>query len=132
MVTLGSGAKHIVTIQTSSTPPHMIWKVKSSAQGTIALYEVAVSSGGTALTVNNHNRLSSNVSDITFVQSSTVTTTGTTIAGEVIGSGQQGGGEVRSENEWILKTDTKYAFFILSTAASNEISYMFSFYVLGD
>jgi hypothetical protein len=125
---LGNNALDMVTIQTSNTRAHMLITAKGTAAGNVALYEVAVNTGTAAKVMYNHDRNSARVPNITTQVTSILTTTGTAIWMDRFGAGQIAGGSTRTEGEWILKTDTKYALVIQSNAASNSTAWFLDWY----
>jgi hypothetical protein len=125
---LGSNAMDMVTIQTSNTRAHMLITAKGTGAGNVALYETIVSTGSAAKTMYNHDRNNATAPKITTQVTSILTTTGTAIWQDRFGAGQIAGGSTRTEGEWILKKDTKYALVVQSNAAGNNISWFLDWY----
>jgi hypothetical protein len=125
---LGNNALDMVTIQTSSTRAHLLISAKGTAAGNVALYETVVSTGSAAKAMYNHDRNNTAAPKITTQVTSILTTTGTAIWQDRFGAGQIAGGATRTEGEWILKKDTKYALVIQSNAASNSTAWFLDWY----
>jgi hypothetical protein len=128
--TFGNGDQQAITLTASDANlrGHFFWDIRGSAEGNIAFYEVAVGSGGGALSAMNHSRNSTNTTFITAIGSRTLTTTGTGLTFSNFGAGQIAGGQVQGMGEFILKNATTYAFVIESNAADNLISYNLCWY----
>lgn len=130
-VNLGNAAVRDILISVPDTNrwPHLLWKVRSSGEANLTIYEGATTSNdGTGVTEINHNRNSTNTSLTQIFFTPTLTATGAVICLEHFGAGQNAGGESRGEQELILKQNTKYLFRIVSEAADNDISTMFGWY----
>jgi hypothetical protein len=104
-------------------------KISCSADKlTVELYEaptVTVDTG-VAVTPYNHNRISSIVSDSTVLKDPTVTANGTKILTTFLGGGtgtgsNRSGSETSSQNEWVLKRDTKYLIRVVNGSSATNI-----------
>lgn len=121
---------------TPATPQiHFTLKVTATADATFSLYEGLTSySGGTALSLRNRYRDSSNTSAITTpvygaTGASVVTLNGGTIIWpEPIDAGKGIHFERSSGEEIILAASTKYAMHILNGANSNTVSLLMEWY----
>jgi len=105
-------SKDILLSNPAANFPHLrIYSVESEkAPANIILYEGAtVSADGTALTIFNNNRGSSNTAGMTAFHGPTITDIGTDIEHSFIaGSKQVGGSFSDFSYEWLLKANTKY------------------------
>jgi len=129
--TLGNGATQDILVVTPNTTKwaHLIGLVTSSGLATVTFYEGAtVSNAGAATTEVNRNRNSTNTAGVVVTTGPTVTGTGTAIFSQSSGAGQNVGGEVRGENEFILKQNTIYLLRITSAAAANVVNYILDWY----
>lgn len=101
--------------------------VSAGGQITGYLYEAPTASGGTALTIYNMNRTSSNVSEAIATHTPTVSATGSValINGRVLPGGATNqtrvGGSARTGAEWILKSNTKYLLRITNTSGGTIV-----------
>lgn len=91
--------------------PALLYSTESLAIA--KLYEGATVTGGTQVTVLNHNRKADDTSDVIVMSEPIVTDEGTrlplTVFGGAYGSNQaRSGGEGSAEEEYILKPDTQY------------------------
>jgi hypothetical protein len=90
----------------------------------VRMYEDSTSiSGGTAVTIYNHNRLSTNVSGVTINQGVTATNGNALPVGTVAGTdgntaSRTGGGTDGSAEEWVLKQGTEYTFMISNVGST--------------
>jgi hypothetical protein len=86
------------------------------------MYENAVVSGGTPLTIINRNRASTIVSQGVAIANPTVTSTGTTILQEILtgGIGKKGGGGEVGGNNLVLKGLTPYLFRLTNADTNNN------------
>jgi hypothetical protein len=133
--TINSGSVSSIMITTSALSSgvvHLVAISESSLAGTWLFAEGTSASVGSALTVFNNNRISANTSGTVIVGSPTVTTVGTTLETHVIGAdsgASRTGGTAENRGEWILSASTSYIIQFTSSAASNPVNLMFSFYV---
>lgn len=109
---------------------HMVVAFSSEAESHITIYEgTTTSADGTAVTAVNRNRNSSNTPGVVVTHTPTVTGVGTQIASYKMGSMQKAGGEVRGNNELVLKQNTKYLIRITNdTALNNWFDYLADWY----
>ena len=124
-ISSGSSIDYQLTVPNSTKRTHFIFLVEGSLQITIDLYEDGDRVGTVLQTFNNNNRDSSNIAGtILYKGTSGGTIDGTDLHPWISGSGTGGGrlGEVRNEEEIILKTNSKYILRITSGANSNDIS----------
>jgi len=118
--------------------PHANWAIDGEAEFTLSLYEdVITSSNGTAMTVFNANRNSSNTAGVTAYVDPTLDggalgdsgTGGTLVWSGKIGSGRTSTANRRTGYEFIGKQNTKYWFQIEKEAAGTHyIDYDFNWY----
>jgi len=132
--TLGSGdtANYLITVPNTTKYPHMLFLTVGGLGLVAKLYQGANRTGATLLTSNNSDRNSANTAG-TFVHDDWTggTTTGDLLATFAAGSASVGGrvgGGFRSEEELILKQNTKYVYELTSAANSNNISVFFTWY----
>jgi len=112
--TVADGASVNLLIQSSSTQAtHTKFTGSASGDCTFYIYEgTTFSAAGTAITVSNHNRTSSNVFSGTVTHTPTITADGTQldgigfIAGGTKSSGS--GGDFGFGNEFLLNASTNY------------------------
>ena len=99
-----------ITAPNTTKRIHFEFFIQSSGNGlTINIFEAPTTSAGTSLTAYNRNRNSATSATATVVHTPTVTSTGTTtIHQDYIPAGVNRSGETRSENEFVLKQNTKY------------------------
>lgn len=109
---------------------HMIVAFSSEAESHITIYEgTTTSADGTAVTAVNRDRNSTNTAALVVTHTPTVTNVGTQIASYKMGSMQKAGGEVRGNNELVLKQNTKYLIRITNdTALNNWLDYLADWY----
>jgi len=89
----------------------------------IEFYEGSAITGGTATTVYNHKRYSSNTSTVTVVRDPTVNTAGTLLENFFLpgGTGPQAVGSVGNQRqEWILKLATIYVVRLTNRSGSTQ------------
>lgn len=96
----------------SSNVFHGQFLVSISGDCTMQIFTGPTTSGGTSVTMSNHNRTSSKVSDLTVVHTPTVTGTGTQLNGTIFLPGGDkhtgGGGSFGFANEIIMAKSTSY------------------------
>ena len=110
--------------------PHLKWSFTTGDAFTFTFYEgTIVSANGTALTVVNNNRNSTNVAGVTTFLSPTVTTAGTALMSGQLSIGARSGGSDSRDSEFILKPSTNYLLrFIKSNAGTAFVEHEFSWY----
>lgn len=109
----------IDTNSSSSRWSHMIIELTAERETEFYLYEDCLASAsGTAQTQFNRDRNSSNTSNILVYDTPTISSVGTLLEMETLGSGRNIGGETRGNEEIILKADTSYLIRIKNTSAS--------------
>ncbi len=110
---------------------HFIWSLEAEGEATATLYEGAtVSANGTALSIFNRERNSSNVDYLGAYHTPTVTGTGTAIEQHKVGSGNKVGGSAGRADEWILKNNTTYLLRVANeTAVNNWVDIKCDYYV---
>lgn len=134
--TLASGASAIVGFKSSSTKAIHFrpFNVATLAENvTIIARESAVYTGGTTIASNNHNRMSSVVSDCVISLAPTVTTQGNAFAEVYIGGGtgvaqSRIGGTSESSREWVLKHNTYYTITILNGSSNSNTIHLNAFW----
>ena len=91
---------------------HAQFLVAISGDCTMQIFEGPTTSGGTSVSMSNHNRSSSKVCDLTVKHTPTVTGTGTQINGTIFLPGGDkhtgGGGHFGFANEFMLAKSTSY------------------------
>lgn len=108
---------------------HLLFLANGKSQYTLKIFEDAVYTGGTPITAKNRNRIYKNTLHQTLlVLNPTITNVGTELLNEIVGIGQQSGGDSRDNNEWILSPETYYLLRITSNSASNVINQLVEFY----
>jgi len=130
-VTLGLGGVLDVLVTTPDTTKwaHLEGLVNSSGAANVLFYEGATVSdnGSTALAVNR-NRNSENTAAVIISTGPTVSSPGSVLYPSLMGVGQNSGGLIRSEDEFILRQNTLYVIRITSEAASNRINWRLDWY----
>jgi len=99
---------------------HVSFAVNTNGPGVAQFFESTVASGGTALTAKNALRSSTNTSSATLVTDPAISTTGSAIGVNVVGSEgfkSEIGGSIESR-VWILKASTNYLVRFTADAAS--------------
>lgn len=133
--TLGSGDSITFTMTAPASPTeiHLRFTITGTQNTEVYVLEGVTVVGGTTITPENNNRISSNVSSVTLVSGATITG-GTTIDSYSVGisgstpakTGQLGSAD--KNDEMILAYSESYSFKIKSTAAANIISYKGTWY----
>lgn len=110
--TTGTTLNTLITTGTAGTGIiHFVAEADGNKAFTTKLYEAPSATGGTVVTSYNNNRLSSNASPVSIKKNPTVTTVGTLLDQQRVGSNSPAtkiGGGARHTNEWDLKASTKY------------------------
>jgi len=107
---------------------HMLWDIESTSEAQFKVFEGAdFDTGGTLVTPYNSDRNSTKTSAAVIRLNASVTTAGTILKQKSWGvsgipSKVLGGGS-RSNNELILKQNTKYVFQIINITGANLLSY---------
>ena len=124
MADLGSGASAVFLISTPSTSTwaHLKYDVSVEAEMSLQMWESSTtSSDGVALSVYNRNRNSSGSNTVAIYISPNITASGTQIGALKRGGGTSApgrfGGNARADDEFILKTGTKYLMKIINDGA---------------
>ncbi len=120
---LGAGNDRDHTITTGSSPKltHLIYEVSAEAEHTFTIFEnCTVLNDGTVIPIFNHDRTSSNVSNNTLSEDSTITVEGTVLIQEKVGSGNKIGGGTRGSMELILLPNTKYTLRVSNDASTTS------------
>lgn len=118
LISLGLGATRNYLITTGIKSVHFKYDVTADGKGNVTLYEdTTTSSAGTSMSELNRNRISTNTAITVVTHTPTITGDGTMLCQELFGSSNKSGGEARSENEWILKKNSKYMIRITATVA---------------
>lgn len=112
---------------------HLRGTVFSEAEATVEFYEaptVGESGEGTALSVVNRNRNSTNIDFLDIYKGSTITSDGTWLETNKLGSGIKVGGEANRTDEWVLKNNTSYILKITNdTTTANYVNVKLNYYV---
>jgi hypothetical protein len=128
-IQLGASGTQYYLLTTGAKYPHLLLHIFFGGEATVQLFEGADRSGSAAGTVFNRSRPSSKAPTMTVHKGITGgTTDGVQIQTSRYGSGLIGGGEMRGENEWILKPNTKYLLLITSIVATNDIAVGINWY----
>lgn len=128
----GQGIVAMMTTNASGSV-HMFVKSGGTGGGAYYVYEdVTNSTSGGVTTSYNRNRQSGAVTRQILTIGNTITNYGTELYSEKFGSGPVTGGDVRSDNEFILKKNTRYLFSANSTSASNLVSLILDWYIEED
>jgi len=114
---------------------HATFLVATDKAALVTYYScVGVTASGANVTSLNRNRQSGNTTDVYVGLGPTVTSYGTTMGAQWIGSSafrSNLGGQARGTNEWILSKDTQYIFQVAPESSSNNrISVQFDWYEL--
>lgn len=110
---------------------HLLIKRRGTGETKMELFEDPTSSAnGTAKTIVQKNRNSSNVPSMLVYHTPTVSVDGTLLSKKLFGEGKKEGGEDRSSDEWILKQNSKYLIKTTSAAADNITSIELVWYEL--
>lgn len=131
--TLGNNAKYQLLINTpiASTGKsiHLVIGTRGSAESNIVFREgTTVSNVGSAHSLVNRNRNSSNTAGTIITLAPTITGLGNVLMESHFGSGPQVGGEDRGMNEWNLLPGTFYLVNAISEGASNDLSIVLDWY----
>jgi hypothetical protein len=122
----GSIGTNILAITTNSIKICEAWfSIEVDKAGLYELYEGAVISSGSVLTLFNNNRNSSNVADCTVVGNPNVSTVGTFIGAHVIGSATGGtskSGGSSTTNKYQLKYNTTYILRFTADVSSTRVT----------
>ena len=115
----------------TGTFPHILCEISSATEGYFEVYEgTTTSADGTSLTRLNRSRDSTNTANMTMFHTPTITTDGTKIWDGFFGSAgtSETGGISRSNNEFILKQNTKYLIRYTSESNNNRFKGMVDWY----
>lgn len=124
----------VFDVASSTKRSHMLWTFDFLTAGTVAISEGgAVLRSPDALTPLNNDRNSSTVSvmDSVFAiyeDSTLVSRYGTTRRTHSVGAGQQVGGTVSRDSEWIMLNDSLTVFKFTTDANNNKIQWEFEWY----
>lgn len=132
----GEGAQSNIQITTpnGSIWSHIVPSARSSTEANFKLWESPTLSGGTAMTIINRNRNSTNTSltagslNPVISGHASIVTSGTLLIEEHFGAGKNNPGASRGTTEWLLKSGTNYLFTITSEAASSDIDLELNWY----
>lgn len=113
---------------------HVTWFIEASADGVFTVLEDVTSfAGGASVTPLNHNRNSSNTSDMTLIRGMTgadliTPTGGTTILNAVLSSGKGVSVTAGHGEEFILKQGSNYLFRYTNGTSANVIRLVLEWY----
>lgn len=133
-LTLAGFASNDVLLVTSDKTAHLRVMVQLNDKGIFYLYEgTTVSNEGTALSVVNANRTSSNTPDLAAYHTPTITDLGTILGAELIiggGSGQNAIGSSVTSNDdlLILAPNTNYLLRLTNRGSETESNLFIGFY----
>jgi hypothetical protein len=123
---IANGATIELLIQMgAATTWHSKIRASSGGDATVQIFENATfSAAGTSVTVSNHNRSSSKVSDATVTHTPTLTADGTQVNGTILipggSTGNSAGGSGGFEDEYILAVSKVYLVRLTNTAGTSE------------
>lgn len=119
---LNNGSKVSVRLDTgASQSAHLIMDIHGKFDFEFKLHEGATSSGGTAQTPVNSNRISTNTAVTTALKDVTGITGGTIISHDVVSGGNKVGSAVNPSSEFILNVSTSYIFELTSLVNANVV-----------
>jgi len=131
IVAASNGYIYIVTPNTD-IEQHLQAQVDCSLAGTWTVYiNSKINASGTALTIYNNNRRSTNVSTTKIYHTPTISTSGNVFMSVTLGSSggsQRLGGSSFNRNELILQKNAKYILRFLSAANGNAVTKNIDFY----
>jgi len=104
-----------LTAPASGAKVHLEYHADSHDTGTFTFKEGVSTSGGSSLTAFNRARDSSNTTQVTNLLQGATITGGTVLDQANWGKKEQGGGESRAENEWVLAPGETYSFELTGT-----------------
>lgn len=113
----------ILSTPDTTTRIHFVFQVEFEKESTVTLTEaVSTTSDGTAITEVNRERNSGNSAALVLTHTPNTPVGGTIISLSRKGDNQKSGGLSRSENEIILKQNTKYLLDISNESAQNSLT----------
>ena len=104
----GQGTNLDILLVTGTNSPHFVWLFSSEASFVSSFYEDCTASGGSSLSIFNHNRNSSNTPTLSVYTGSTITDVGNLLLRQLISSGHKEGSAREWNHEIILKPNSKY------------------------
>jgi hypothetical protein len=105
---------------TPATSVHLTLSATVSAQTDIAFSERCTTTGGTAVAVQNTNRVRPAATGAALLEDVTVSAAGVPLYASSAGSGQKVGSTDRQDFEWVLKPAVPYCIVLTSQAASSD------------
>lgn len=118
----------------TSTRCHLVMALSAAGPGVIEFFENPTTTGdGSALTIHNNDRNNSNSAELAIYYDPTVTGDGTRLCVNVIGTNGAtpiggSGGNIKRENEYILKQNEQYIVKFTPTNDGTATSCCFEFY----
>lgn len=115
--------------------PHARWNLAAEAEATFTMYEnPTVAAAGSAVTVWNNNRNSTNTPGVTAFSTPSITALGTPIYAAKLGSGRSIGGADSVGNELVGKQNEDYLFVMANNdaTATRWVAYDFYWYEHAD
>ncbi len=108
--------------------PHLLVSVDCyDGAALVRVYEAATFTGGTLITAYNRNRNNATAPGMTITGGVT-STNGTLIDSMFAGSGSKSSGSGRSEDEWVLKSNTIYRVDVIGQTAATQAIVQFHWY----
>jgi hypothetical protein len=131
--TLGSAATkdYLIVTPNSTTWAHMLWKIDASAIAGFIVIENTDLTGTAAASTFNSNRNSAGTATTVIYADATGTLGGTRIWSYTSGASTNQSSSIaasRSDNELILKANTKYGIHVTSYAADNLTNFIAEWY----
>ena len=125
-----SGSTIIFTFTTLDNEEltHFLFMACSSLGATLEIYEGSTGvSGGEVIVPRNNNRISLNTSNVSILKDPTITSFGTRAQGFLLGGDRQSG-NIKRENEYVLKPNTTYSMVITSLVNNCNIGWNAEWY----
>jgi hypothetical protein len=112
---------------------HLLFSIQSTGETLVEIYEgTSFSADGSLITAVNNNRNSSNTSGLIIRKDPVTIVTGTKISESLFGLSTSPvrniGGDVRRDDELILKQNTTYIIKITSNSDGNNVDYRANWY----
>jgi len=120
-----SGNDHLIRLVTGSKALHGVIYHGADGVYTFQLIEGITNGAGTAVSVVNKNRNSSETTDVSASWLAAAPTGGTTLSSLRVGSTNFLGGASRDDDEWILAPNTTYGLYISTSANQAFIEVVF-------
>ena len=117
-VNAGATRAYLIITPNTAKHPHCIFTVVSEAE-TIAYFNEKpnISAKGSAATIYNRNRTKTTDATASIYTGPTILSNGTRLWSGQLGSGKTTGGLDRGSSEWILATNSTYAFKVINNTS---------------